>query len=253
MSRHRMAAVALPVVLSLGFGVSAANAQSATTTTSTPAVALSVKIRVNGPDADAKRRLGTTERASTSEAPGTAWSLISTDANLSEFASLVTLTKTQALFSGSDVSTFLVPTNAAFAVLDPVQRARLSDPKFVGQAADVVRNTIAKGRVTLGDLLPQTVTFPASGTVRARTVTTPALVNRITTEAGSALGVRVFTIDGTTPERSRVFIGDAFVDLADTPITNGAFHTTDTLNIPSRLGRTLTDVPGRVSPHRPGT
>jgi uncharacterized surface protein with fasciclin (FAS1) repeats len=246
MFRHRTTAVLAPVVLSLGVFASAASAQTATTTTSTPPAALSVKIRVNGPDADAKRRLGTTERASTSEAPGTAWNLISTDANLSEFAALVRLTKTQALFSGADASTFLVPTNSAFAVLDPVQRARLSDPKYAGQAADIVRNTVAKGRVALADLVPQTVTFPAALNVRARTVVTPPLVTRITTEGGSTLSVRVFSLDGaTTPERSRVFVGDAFVDLADAGITNGAFHTTDTLNIPSRLGRTLADVVGR--------
>jgi uncharacterized surface protein with fasciclin (FAS1) repeats len=245
MFRQRTTAVLVPVALSLGVFASAAGAQSATTTTSVPPAALTVKVRVNPSDADVKRRLASTERASTSEAPGTAWNLISTDANLSDFAALVTLTKTQTLFSGNDVSTFLVPTNAAFSVLDPTQRARLNDSKFATQAADIVRNAVAKGRVSLADLLPQTVTFPAVGNVRARTVVTPPVVSRITTEGGSTASVRVVTLDGTTPERSRVFVGDAFVDLADVPITNGALHTTDTLSIPSRLGRTLTDVVGR--------
>jgi uncharacterized surface protein with fasciclin (FAS1) repeats len=245
MSRPLMAAAVLPAVLSIGMFASGANAQSVTTTTSAPTAAVIVKVRVNGPDADAKRRFGTTERAATSEAPGIAWGLISTDANLTEFAALVTFTKTQALFSSADASTFLVPTNAAFAVLDPVQRARLSDPKYASQAADVVRNTVTKGRVALADLLPQTVTIPASGTVRARTVSTPPAVSRVTTESGSVLSVRVFPVDGTTTGRSRVFIGDAFVDLADVAIANGVLHTTDTLSVPSRLGRTLADVVGR--------
>lgn len=245
MSRHRVATAVMVAVLSPGVFTLAASAQTATTTTSTPTAAMTLKVRVNGPDADAKRRLGTTERASVIEAPGTAWSLISTDANLSEFAALVASTKTQALFSSADAWTFLVPTNAAFAVLDPVQRARLTDPKYASQAAEIVRNTAAKGRVALADLLPLTVTFPASGTVRARTVTTPPLVNQITTDAGSVLRVRVSPIDGVTPERSRVFIGGAFVDLADAGVTNGALHTTDTLSIPTRLGRSLADVVGR--------
>jgi uncharacterized surface protein with fasciclin (FAS1) repeats len=262
MLRHRVTAVVVPLTLSLGVLASAAGAQSTSTTPSTTpsapststsasspsttvATALTVKIRVNAGDADVKRRLATTERASTTESLGTAWSLISTDTNLSEFASLVTATKTQALFSSVDQSTFLIPTNAAFSVLDPVQRARLNDSKFLAQAVDLVRNTVAKGRVPLADLLPQSVTFPAALNVRPRTVVTPPLVSRITTDGGSTVQVRVSSLDSVTPARARVFVGDAFVDLADANVSNGVLHTVDTVSVPARSGRTLTDLVGR--------
>jgi uncharacterized surface protein with fasciclin (FAS1) repeats len=206
----------------------------------------------------------------------TAWEVITTDAAMTEFADLVKASGQEKLFNRTDsTSTYLLPTNDAFKVLDQGQLSRLKEPRFKEQAGLVVRQTVASGRTVLADFtrrLPTGIPAPrpifqescslVGGTLvnnvltGARTVcnsfpipvpTPLPAVEAISTEAGRSLSVRAVTVpdpNGGT-NRFRILVGNsAMIEAADFSVKNGVIHTTDTLQIPANLG-SLSDIVGR--------
>ncbi len=282
-----LAALSLSVAL---FGSAATAQTTPSTTTAPPTTAPATTPSTTAPttvkpgqqkivtpaNAALQKQYRSTEPATApSVAAGSAWDVITNDAALSEFASLVKATGQENLFSRSDGTwTYILPTNDAFKVFDQAQLARLKEPRFKDQASLIVRQHVLNGRVALADMtrrLPTgTATVPPStvqvcnvvggtlvngvqtgGTLVCSSVT-PATappaprVDSVTTESGKVLSVQAAAVTTQTSEnRFRVTIGGtALLEIADFPAKNGLIHTTETLMIPSQLG-SLTDIVGR--------
>jgi uncharacterized surface protein with fasciclin (FAS1) repeats len=212
----------------------------------------------------------------TQSADKTAWEVISADAALSEFAELVRAAGLEKLFSRTDsTSTYVLPNNDAFAVLDRGQLDRLKEPRFSEQAGSIVRQTISSGRTTLADFtrrLPTGLPAPrpvlqescslVGGTLinnvltNARTVcnlfpipVAPVLpaVETLNSESGRAVGIRTVVVADPNggANHFRVLVGNgAMIEAADYGVKNGVIHTTDTLQIPSNFA-SLADMVGR--------
>jgi uncharacterized surface protein with fasciclin (FAS1) repeats len=277
-STHALAVTAL-AALTLPLGVAGAQAQTAssTTTTTSPSKVAAVaptKRLVTSSNASFQKANRSTEPASNSEMPAsTAWEVVSTDSDLSEFAAIVKAAGLEDLYSKAGISTFIVPTNAAFIVLDQDQVARLKDSKFKEQAANVVRHHIANGTVNLGDFtrrLPTGLPPAPPTTIQNCTVTGGVIVNSVQTGgrlactsvaitapvpppavsaltmlSGKTIPVQTSTVrdpaGGANHYRVAVANG-GFLETADFAVKNGVLHTIDTLQIPTG---TLTDVVGR--------
>ena len=254
----------------------AANAQTAplapAAVTSTPALA-----RIVFPsNAVFQRFARSTELANSGPSTtATAWETISNDASLSEFASLVKAAGLESLFSGAGAqSTYFAPTNDAFNVLDPLQLARLKEPRFKAQAATIVRQLVATGRVSFSDFtrrLPTGLKVSAPVPVQSCGLSGGTFLNGLqigaslmcfsyipdvplaplpvdsVTADGVTLAVRTAVIPGVNfaPNHFRVGVGGAMLETADYPVKNGLLHTVDTLPIPVKLGQSLSDIVGR--------
>jgi uncharacterized surface protein with fasciclin (FAS1) repeats len=282
---HQLIALSALATLSLPLFAGVANAQS-TTTTATPSTssaattpAKSSLTRIVRPaDSTFQKTYKSSEPAAnnTQSADKTAWEIISTDGALTEFAALVKATGLEKLFSRTEsTSTYVLPTNDAFAVLDRSQLDRLKEPRFSDQAGAIVRQTVSGGRTVLADFtrrLPTGLPAPrpvfqescslVGGTLinnvltNARTVCNsfplpvpvvqPA-VETLSTEGGRPVGIRTVVVPDPNggANRFRVLVGNsAMIEAADFSVKNGVIHTTDTLQIPSNFG-SLSDIVGR--------
>jgi uncharacterized surface protein with fasciclin (FAS1) repeats len=282
---RKIVALSALATMSLPLFAGVANAQSSTTTATpststvatTPAKSSLTRI-VQPADSTFQKRWKSSETAAnnTQSADKTAWEIISTDAAMSEFADLVKATKLERLFSRTEsTSTYVLPTNDAFAVLDRSQLDRLKEPRFSDQAGAIVRLTVSGGRTVLADFtrrLPTGLPAPrpvfqescslVGGTLinnvltNARTVCNsfplpvpvvqPA-VETLSTEGGRPVGIRTVVVPDPNggANRFRVLVGNsAMIEAADFSVKNGVIHTTDTLQIPSNFG-SLSDIVGR--------
>jgi uncharacterized surface protein with fasciclin (FAS1) repeats len=268
-----LTALAFPIL------ATAASAQTTTTTTTTPSATASKPTqRVIQPTNPVFQKANrSTEVAVNPAAPtGTAWDAISTDADLTEFASIVRAAGAENLFSKLDGTwTYIAPSNSAFAVLDQDQLARLKDPKYKDQAAAIVRHHIANGPTTLSDFTRRQPTGLPSApptTFQNCSTTGGTLVNGVQT--GGKVTCTSYTISAPVPPAAlesivmlsgktvsvqtsivrdpsgganhfRVgFGGGGLLETTDFVVKNGMVHTTDTMLIPSDL-KTLTDIVGR--------
>ncbi len=185
-----------------------------------------------------------------SSAPSTAWDVINSDTSLTEFAALVKSAGLESLYQRADTNTtYLVPDNNAFAVLDQAQLSRLKDAKFKDQAIAVVRQHVLVGRVTFEDLTRRLPSGIPVVRPSAPTTTTigPKIVESVTTDSGKTMTVRgsvvVDPVGG--PNHFRVTIGTGgTIETADYPVKNGILHVVDTLQFPTSNG-SLTDLVGR--------
>jgi uncharacterized surface protein with fasciclin (FAS1) repeats len=212
-----------------------------------------------------QRNSHTTEVAIANPNPGaTAWSVISTDPSFVEFSKLVRATKLESLFERSDAKfTFLVPTNGAFASLDQMQLARLQTAAYADAAAQIVRQHVALGRATLADFTRRapyvpnpfstnagattTVTLaPPIGTTSSTTVPYVPAVTVLKTDGGGELAVAssIVAVPGGG-DRPRVSVSEAAIEISDFAVGNGVLHTVDSVLLPARLGKSLTDIVGR--------
>jgi uncharacterized surface protein with fasciclin (FAS1) repeats len=263
----------------LAFPILATAASAQTTTTTTPSTAASKPTqRVIQPTNSVFQKANrSTEVAVNPATPtGTAWDAISTDADLTEFASIIKAVGAENLFSKLDGTwTYIAPSNGAFAVLDQDQLARLKDPKYKDQAAAIVRHHIANGSTSLSDFTrrqPTGLPIAPPTTVQNCSTTGGTLVNGVQT--GGRLTCTSFTISAPIPPAAlesvvmlsgktvsvqtsvvrdpsgganhfRVgFGGGGLLETTDFVVKNGMVHTTDTMLIPSDL-KTLTDIVGR--------
>jgi uncharacterized surface protein with fasciclin (FAS1) repeats len=252
---------------------------STTTTTTTAKPATSSFTRIVRPgDSVFQKANKSSEIAAgnTQSLDKTAWEIISTDAALTEFADLVKATGLEKLFNRTDsTSTYVLPSNDAFSVLDRGQIDRLKEPRFLEQAGAIVRQTVSGGRTLLADFtrrLPTGLPAPrpvlqescslVGGTfinnvlTNARTVcnvfplpvpTVLPAVESLSTEGGRAVGVRTIVVDDPNggANHYRVLVANsAMIEAADYSVKNGVIHTTDTLQIPSNWA-SLADVVGR--------
>lgn len=281
---RKIVALSTLATLSLPLFAGVANAQSTTTTSApstssvapTPAKSLTRIVRPADSTFQKTYKSSETAANNTQSAEKTAWEIISTDAALSEFADLVKATKLERLFSRTEsTSTYVLPTNDAFAVLDRSQLDRLKEPRFSDQAGAIVRQTVSGGRTVLADFtrrLPTGLPAPrpafqescslVGGTLinnvltNARTVCNsfplpvpvvqPA-IETLNTEGGRLVGIRTVVVPDPNggANRFRVLVGNsAMIEAADFSVKNGVIHTTDTLQIPSTFA-SLSDIVGR--------
>lgn len=272
------------VSLSLPLAVGAAQAQT-TPSTAAPsnnsnnsiAAKSALTNNINPSNPLFQRTARSTELSGTNPSTVTsAWSTISNDESFTQFTELVKAAGLETMFQRSDsASTYFVPTNEAFRVLDPRQLARLKEPRFKNQAATIVRQLVAKGSVSLSDMTrrlptglaptpPKTAQYCATiggtfinglnigGTQQCSTFTLPTptvapAIESITTDAGNDVPLRVYVIpSASTGNHFRVSLANgAYIETADYPVTNGVLHSIDTLPIPTQLGRSLADIVGR--------
>ncbi len=219
---------------------------SPSTTVAQPATTKPVLQQIiTSSNAAVSAKFRTTELASVPSTPaGTAWSVISTDASLSEFAALVKATGLEGLFSKPDSAwTYVLPTNDAFKVFDQAQVARLKDARFKEQASLIVRQQVLTGRVVFADFVRRLPTGVPGVTVPA---SQPNRVDSAVTESGKTVSVQATVVRTQNSEnRFRIVLdGKGMIEIADFPVSNGVIHTIETLQIPSQLG-SLTDIVGR--------
>jgi uncharacterized surface protein with fasciclin (FAS1) repeats len=260
-----IAAIALPLI--------ASSVQAATNETTSPATTF----LVTQSNAEFARMNHSTELTNaTRSTTATAWDTISSDAQFSKFAALVKAVGLEGEFNkSSSKSTFLVPTNDAFAVLDEAQVAKLSAANFKTQATRIVKETIAAGAVSFNDMVRELPTglpvvvappietcatiestvvndvyYPGSiscSYVEAPVAVVPDAISTLTTANGTALEIEASIVPGDT-ELNHFLVtleGGAVVNTADYHVTNGIIHTLDSLIIPAELGQNLTDIVGR--------
>jgi uncharacterized surface protein with fasciclin (FAS1) repeats len=225
-----------------------AHAQSTTTSTpSTTVAAPNLQKIVTPSNAAAQRTNKSTELVSTStSAAVSAWDLITKDAQLTEFASLVKATGTEKLFSRTDGSfTYLLPTNDAFTVLDQAQLARLKETRFKDQATSIVRQHVLVGKAGFVEFTRGLASAPRP--VSATPTTVPERrVDSVITESGKTMSVRATVRpDATGTNRFSVVIGTGgLIEAADYPVLNGLVHITETLQMPAPIN-SITDIVGR--------
>jgi uncharacterized surface protein with fasciclin (FAS1) repeats len=245
-----------------------------TTTTTSTSTSVPAKRIITASNAKFQKNNRSTEPAVNAEvAPGSAWEVISTDSEFSEFASLVKAAGLEDLYSKAGTSTFIVPNNLAFAVLDQSQLSRLKDAKYKEQLGVIVRQHIATGVVNLGDFtrrLPTGLPVAPPTTVQNCSTTGGSLVNGV--QVGGRTTCSSFTISAPTPPPAistltmlsgktipvqasviadpsgganhyRIAFPNAgFLEAADFTVKNGVVHTSDTLQMPAG---SLTDIVGR--------
>jgi uncharacterized surface protein with fasciclin (FAS1) repeats len=206
----------------------------------------------------------------------TAWDTISSDAQFSKFAALVKAVGLEGEFNKStSKSTFLVPTNDAFAVLDEAQVAKLSAANFKTQATMIVKEMIATTAVSFADMvreLPTGLTpvvappVETCATIESVVIDTmyyagsvscsyvaapvtaiPDAISSLTTANGTSLDIEASVIPGDTEVNHFLVTleGGTVLNTADYHVTNGIIHTIDSLIIPAQLGENLTDIVGR--------
>jgi uncharacterized surface protein with fasciclin (FAS1) repeats len=247
--KKTLAITATVIALTIPTFATAANAQTTTTTPSsqtTPAAKL--KSLIEPTNAAFQREFKSTELANAPSTITSAWETISNDASLTEFASLVKAAGLESLFQKADgITTFLVPSNQAFAVLDQAQLARLKEPRYKDQAASVVRLHVLTGRLTLDDFtrrLPTNVRLLRSAPT---TTTPPKPIDIVVSDSGKSISIRGSVIPDPTGglNHFRVTIGTGgIIEAADYPVKNGIMHLTDTLQLPT-TGGSLSDLVGR--------
>jgi uncharacterized surface protein with fasciclin (FAS1) repeats len=258
-------AIALPMI--------ASSVQAATNETTSP----TTTFLVTQSNAEFARTNHSTELTNAKlSTTATAWDTISGDAQFSKFAALVKAVGLEGEFNkSSSKSTFLVPTNDAFAVLDEAQVAKLSAANFKTQATTIVKEMIATDAVSFADMvrelptgLAPVVTPPietcatiesvvivevyyagsiSCSYVAALVAVVPDAISTLTTANGTALQIEASIVPGDTEVNHFLVTleGGAVVNTADYHVTNGIIHTVDSLIIPAELGQNLTDIVGR--------